>query len=149
MDNPSQATRKRSEGCAGFCPYKIVESLPSEEKRLFHRLFHFNTATGYLKPPDTMWGWIEERFGSVEAVTSQKIVKITNLVTLEGALFNGLRACHPIEFRERLCIEDSIIDASDNHDPLHHPLYASLVQEKGHIWTRVPGGEGKVAVAVS
>ena len=100
---------------------RIVESLPSEEKRLFHRLFHFNTATGYLKPPDTMRGWIEERFGSVEAVTSQKIVKITNLVTLEGALFNGLRACRPIEFREKLCIEDSIIDASENHDPLHHP----------------------------
>jgi hypothetical protein len=100
---------------------RIVESLPSEEKRLFHRLFHFNTATGYLRPPDAMRGWIEERFGSVEAVTSQKIVKITNLVTLEGALFNGLRACRPIEFKERLVVEDSIIDASDNHDPLCHP----------------------------
>ena len=99
----------------------IVESLPSEEKTLFHRLFHFSTTTGYLQPPDTMRGWIEERFGSVEAVTSQKIVKITNLVTFEGALFNGLRACRPIEFKERLVVEDSTIDAPDNHDSLRHP----------------------------
>jgi len=99
----------------------IVESLPSEEKTLFHRLFHFSTTTGYLQPPDTMRGWIEERFGSVEAVTSQKIVKITNLVTFEGALFNGLRAFRPIEFKEKLYVKHSIIDASDNHDPLRHP----------------------------
>jgi len=99
----------------------MVESLTPEEKGLFHRLFHFSTTTGYLYPPESMRGWIEERFGSAQAVVSQKIVKITNLITFEGALFNRLRACRPIEFRENLCVEHSIVAPSDNHDPLGHP----------------------------
>jgi hypothetical protein len=121
---------------------RMVESLPSEEKRLFHRLFHFNTAIGGLKPPDTMRGWIEERFGSVEAVTSQKIVKITNLVTLEGALFNGLRACRPIEFKERITVDHRIADASDNHDPLCHPEMSTPEDTFGRV-------EGKYCVTAS
>ena len=34
-------------------------------------------------------------FGSVDAVREQEIVKVTNLVTLEGSIFNGLRASRP------------------------------------------------------
>jgi len=101
---------------------RMVESLSPEERGLFQRLFRLSTATGTLQPPDTMRDWIEARFGSVEAVTNQKIVKITNLVTFEGALFNRLRARRPIEFGEGLCLkEDSIIDAPDNHDLLCCP----------------------------
>lgn len=44
-----------------------------------------------------MQPWIDKQFGSVAAVQRQRIIRVTNLVTLEGALFNELRARRPIE----------------------------------------------------
>src|SRR3712207_8036527 len=49
------------------------------------------STTGSLDPPEAMRPWIERSFGSVEAVREQQIVKVTNRVTLQGSLFNGLR----------------------------------------------------------
>ncbi|MBO3804242.1 MAG: hypothetical protein JTT11_10330, partial [Candidatus Brockarchaeota archaeon] len=80
---------------------KIVDSLPPEEKLLFYRIFDLGTAVGKLRVPSSLAGWVEERFGSVGAVQEQKIVKITNVVTMEGSLFNALRARRPMELRER------------------------------------------------
>jgi hypothetical protein len=53
--------------------------------------------TGRLDPPEAMRAWIEKSFGSVDAVTEQRIVRVTNRVTLEGSLFNGLRASRPLD----------------------------------------------------
>lgn len=99
----------------------IIENLSTEEKKLFHRLFHFSTTTGYIHAPETMQNWIEKHFGSLEAVASQKIVKITNLVTFEGASFNRLRASRPFEVEERLRINAQIADLHKEHDPFCHP----------------------------
>ncbi|MEA2085742.1 MAG: hypothetical protein U9O84_01670 [Chloroflexota bacterium] len=79
---------------------EAVASLPPEEKALFERIYRVSTATGELLPPARMRPWITRQFGSVDTVTRQKIVKVTNLVTFEGALFNRLRASRPIEPRE-------------------------------------------------
>jgi len=87
---------------------KIVESLPSEEKLLFSRIFDLHTVIGKLRIPASLVGWVEERFGSVDVVQEQKIVKLTNLVTMEGSLFNALRAKRPMEMRERSELEEVI-----------------------------------------
>ncbi|MFQ6013828.1 MAG: hypothetical protein ACE5NP_00110 [Anaerolineae bacterium] len=79
---------------------QMVENLPSAERKLFHRIFHLSSTTGYLNPPHSMHPWIEGYFGSVEAVRSQRMVKVTNLITMEGALFNQLRASRPMEVKE-------------------------------------------------
>ena len=79
---------------------EVVASLPPEEKALFERIYRVSTATGELLPPARMRPWITRQFGSVDTVTRQKIVKVTNMVTFEGALFNRLRASRPIEPRE-------------------------------------------------
>jgi len=79
---------------------EVVASLPPEEKALFERIYRVSTATGELFPPVEMHPWITRQFGSVDAVTRQKIVRVTNVVTCEGALFNRLRAFRPIEPRE-------------------------------------------------
>jgi len=99
----------------------IIETLSPEEKKLFRRLFDFSITTGHLRAPKTMRDWIEEQFGSLEAVTSQKIVKITNLVTFEGTLFNRLRASRPLKIEEGLNAGAQIMNASEELDPLHHP----------------------------
>jgi hypothetical protein len=74
-----------------------VAALPEEARRRFERIFHLSVTTGELVPPESMHTWIARHFGSVDAVRRQCIVKVTNKVTLEGALFNDLRANRPIE----------------------------------------------------
>ncbi|WP_273842233.1 hypothetical protein [Rubrobacter calidifluminis] len=74
-----------------------IETLPDEERVLTHRLFAVDTATGRLVIPGSMRAWVGEAFGSVEEVEEQRIVRVTNRITLEGALFNGLRASRPLD----------------------------------------------------
>jgi len=80
---------------------EIVDSLPPSEKTLFRRIYRVNTALGELRVPKNMEPWVSERFGSVEAVTRQKIVRVTNRITLEEALFNRLRCIRPTEFKNK------------------------------------------------
>lgn len=75
----------------------IKNNLPGEERNLFDRYFRVDTIIGRLSAPETMYGWINKNFGSLEKVESQKIVKVTNLQTLEGSLYNEIRASRPME----------------------------------------------------
>jgi hypothetical protein len=74
-----------------------VALLPAEERERFDRIFHLSVTTGHVVPPQAMHAWITGQFGSVRAVRQQRIVKVTNRITLEGALFNELRARRPLE----------------------------------------------------
>lgn len=76
---------------------QLVERLADGDRARFERIFHLATAEGETVPPETMYGWIERHFGSVDAVRRQRIVRVTNRWTLEGTLFNGLRARRPVE----------------------------------------------------
>ena len=75
----------------------LLGGLLPEERELVGRLFEVISSIGRLEVPEGMRGWVEENFGSVDAVREQKIVRVTNRVTLEGALFNGLRALRPFD----------------------------------------------------
>jgi len=99
---------------------RLVAALPPEEREIFQHIFHVSTTIGRLVPPPSMYGWIEDHFGSVEAVLRQRIVKVTNLVTWEGTLFNELRAERPMEAGENDDLKRLIME---NHgDPLCRPL---------------------------
>jgi hypothetical protein len=99
----------------------LVEALSPKSKRLFHRIFSLNTVKGHLKPPESMLSWIEQQFGSVDRVTEQKIIKLTNLVTFEGSIFNTLRALRPRQYEDRLKVEAKLMDRAKD-DPLNKPL---------------------------
>lgn len=75
----------------------LIHSLPEEERSRFDRLIQVSASVGRLHPPQAMHDWIVKLFGSVAAVERQHIIKTTNLVTLEGTLFNALRASRPFE----------------------------------------------------
>ena len=79
---------------------EMVADLPVEERLAFERIFHVGVTHGELVPPESMHPWIEEHFGDIERVRHQKIVKVTNVVTLEGVLFNWLRSARPIWSQE-------------------------------------------------
>ncbi|MGQ9514435.1 MAG: hypothetical protein ACUVTL_05230 [Thermoproteota archaeon] len=111
---------------------KIVKALPSEEKLLFSRIYDLHVVNGRLKIPASLVSWVEERFGSVGAVQEQIIVKITNLVTMEGSLFNALRARRPMELRDRSKLEE-IVEGSGG-DQFCRPLENTPEDSFGRIF---------------
>ena len=76
---------------------QMLEGLSSDERARFERIFQVHITTGQVVPPEAMHDWIAAHFGSVEAVRAQRIIKITNLVSQEGSLFNELRARRPLQ----------------------------------------------------
>jgi hypothetical protein len=74
-----------------------VDRLSPADRELFYRIFDLRRVRGRLRVPETMTGWVEERFGSVAAVETQQIVKVTNRITLEATLYNALRAERPVD----------------------------------------------------
>ncbi len=93
---------------------EIIDSLPAEEKALFQRIYAVTTTVGELRISNSMEPWVRQQFGSVEAVTRQKIVKITNVVTGEGTLFNQLRASRPIDGKGKKSVDVQLQDVSSN-----------------------------------
>lgn len=121
----------------------IVARLPPDDRRLFARIFHVAATVGQLAAPEAMHAWITKFFGSVEAVTRQKIVKVTNLVTMEGALFNELRASRPIEAGGGEGLRKTI--AESRGDPFCHPLDGTPAD----VFGRLSGGESITASNVA
>ena len=110
---------------------ELVESLSPEDRALFGRIFDVSATTGRLDPPESMHGWIEFSFGSVEAVREQRIVKVTNLVTLQGTLFNELRSSRPSDTGTDLQLEKEIEQTEG--DPFCHPEDGTPADTFGRI----------------
>lgn len=72
-----------------------LAALPADLRTAAQRIFHVETSHGQLLPPPTMEPWIIQHFGSVAEVREQTIVSVVNRLTLEGTLFNPLRAKRP------------------------------------------------------
>jgi hypothetical protein len=109
----------------------IVNRLPETERNLFNRFFRVDSTVGKLVVPESMCDWIIKNFGAVERVASQKITKVTNLLTLEGALFNELRAGRPMECRGRDELRQVI--AGSGGDPFCHPESGTPADSFGRI----------------
>ncbi len=97
-----------------------INQLKGEKRSLFDRIFKVFVTEGSIEPPPSMVPWIEARFGSVDKVLRQKIIKVVNLVTMEGALFNSLRAERPMYARSSEEVETII--KSQEGDPFCRPL---------------------------
>jgi len=110
---------------------ELVAAMPTTARSIFDRIFHVSTTVGQLDPPETMRQWIEGYFGSVEAVKSQRIVKITNLVTMEGSLFNELRASRPMEVKQSSDLQKIITD--NLGDPFCKPLEGTPADVFGRV----------------
>ena len=75
---------------------EMVAALPREAREAFERIFLVTPSIGRCDPPPAMSDWIEKYFDSVDEVREQRVVRVTNLVTMEGSLFNELRARRPV-----------------------------------------------------
>jgi hypothetical protein len=98
----------------------LIEAFQGDERERFSRLIRVTQATGRLHAPASMHDWITNLFGSVAAVEEQTIVKTTNLVTMEGTLFNAVRASRPFESGHSEEVDQVV--SSGVGDPFCHPL---------------------------
>jgi galactose-1-phosphate uridylyltransferase len=110
----------------------LVHALSPKDRTRFERIFHVSTAVGQVAPPQTMHGWILDHFGSVDAVRRQRIVKVTNKITLEGALFNELRARRPIEAPHQANDLDKIVQEQVG-GPFCHPREGTPADVFGRV----------------
>jgi hypothetical protein len=78
---------------------QIIKALPSDRRARFERIFDVDAVAGETRVPATMRPWVERHLGRVENIEHQRIVRITNRFTLEGALFNPIRANRPMVLR--------------------------------------------------
>jgi hypothetical protein len=108
-----------------------IAALPSRERALVERLFDVTETIGVLDPPDEMRPWIEKLFGSVDNVRSQRIVRVVNRITFEGALFNELRARRPMEAKGAADVRAEI--AKSEGDPFCHPETGTPADSFGRI----------------
>jgi hypothetical protein len=80
---------------------RVNAALPEPEQALVERLFAVTEAEGVIAPPAEMQPWLAETFGSAEATRRQRVVRVMNRWTYEGAAFNPLRARRPISGARR------------------------------------------------
>ena len=109
----------------------LVGRLPAETRMAADRIFQVTTTVGRLDPPAEMTAWIEKLFGSVAAVREQRIVRVTDLVTLEGALFNELRARRPMEVKGADEVRRTIEEARG--DPFDRPETGTPADTFGRV----------------
>jgi hypothetical protein len=74
---------------------RLVAELPAADRARFHDLFALVEDAGEMVVPGPMEAWVAERFGPVEQVCRQRVVRVANRWTFEGAIFNPLRANRP------------------------------------------------------
>ncbi len=79
---------------------ETVAALERIARERVERLFEIQRSVGTTRPPASMDAWLEERFGSVDAVRRQTIVRVVNRWSLDGTLFSSLRAQRPVEVTE-------------------------------------------------
>jgi hypothetical protein len=118
----------------------IVAELSPEDREVFDRLYSVVPSVGRLIPPEHMKRWIDKYFGSVEAVSEQKVIKVTNRWTLESSLFNEMRARRPLEARIPADLADEI--ARTAPDPFCEPEMNTPEDVFGRI-------RGKYAITAS
>jgi hypothetical protein len=108
-----------------------VDALDHYERDRFTRIFHVSNTHGHIVPPEAMVPWIEKQFGAVEPTLEQRIVKVTNLVTLEGVLFNWLRSSRPM-WRQEINLDDEL-DRNHGADPLANPFSGTPEDTFGRV----------------
>jgi hypothetical protein len=99
---------------------KRLDTLSSPDRTLFERLYFLCAQKGSIFIPENMRGWVAGQFGSVEAVTSQQVVRLANNITGEETIFNSIRSRKPSDTREKTAISIDSLDMGIDRfaDPL-------------------------------
>lgn len=98
----------------------LVRNLHEYERATFNRIYEVDNLYTQLELPESMRSWAKERLGGIRNVELQQVVRVTNLVTGEGALFNYLRSKRPQQAYSQQNLE-SIIKEHEVDCPFCYP----------------------------
>ncbi len=74
----------------------LIATLAPQAQARFRRIFRVDVSEGVLHLTPELRAWAQQRFGDWGAVERQRVIRVTNRVTLESAAFNPLRARRPL-----------------------------------------------------
>lgn len=120
---------------------KLLLDLPDSARGLADRIYRVIVMDSSLRLPEEMRAWAADQFGSAETAESQRVVRVVNNVTGEGALFNSLRALRPM----RRHPGEPHTSFENVYDPFNQPLQLTPEDPFG----RVEGSHGVTAANVS
>jgi hypothetical protein len=106
---------------------RLASALREGDKQVLERIYDITESEGRIRLPPTMRPWLEERFGDIGEVELQRVIRVTNRVTLEEALFNPLRANRPVE------VGSAYVAVEFDEDMLRDPLVWTPEDEFGRI----------------
>lgn len=119
----------------------LVSALPSDLRAIAERLLFVKCVTGHTLPPAAMEPWINDYFGDAAAVRTQTVIRVINRLTLDGALYNPLRARRPhddertadaaADAEQRL--EEAIAAYAGARDTFRDPLNGTTADPFGRI----------------
>lgn len=113
---------------------RLAEELPFREKALWHRIYEIDVLHGKLELVPGLRSWVEEKLGSGPEVENQKIIRTTNLISGEGALFNSLRSRRPTARFPETDLESLVEEHRSNC-----PFCASEERTPGERFGRIRG----------
>lgn len=101
---------------------ELVAGLPDEERNIFNQIFDLEAGTCEIVLPAQMLPWLKAQFGSVEEVRNQRIIKVINLFTGEGSIYNPLRYRRPHDFKRASSRTASIVQPKSDifADPIRN-----------------------------
>ncbi len=109
-----------------------LEALTGAARERADRLYEVRLVSGHTVPPPELEPWLATTFGSVAAVRDQAVLKVTNRVTLEAALFAPLRSRRPVDGPMRGRDLASEIRATED-DPFCHPETGTPADTFGRV----------------
>jgi hypothetical protein len=111
-----------------------IAALRGEARERADRWLEVEAIESHTDPPAALHDWLTTTFGSVEAVRSQRLVRVTNRATLESTIFAALRSRRPIDEDDgaRTATLRAEIDATRG-DPFCHPEDATPANAFGRV----------------
>ena len=137
----------------------LVRSLDPNFRKMFENIFDINVYSGVSIPSSQIEPLIQREFGSIEAVRSQRIVKIVNKVTSISVTYNPLFDVNITSERNPVDSVDEVNFSNDVTKGLPdpetygscpedgsgaHPLMVSARKDGDFSFTLTEWGEGKV-----
>lgn len=119
----------------------MVARLPKPARSRFESLLLVTSAHGDTVVPPQMESWVADRFGNVDAVRHQQVIRVRNRWTLDEALFNPLRSRRPVD-RTVGDVESLIAERLARGDNFAHPEAATTADTFGRV-------EGRHAVSAA
>jgi hypothetical protein len=112
-------------------PARISALAPGPRERA-ERLIEVAIIEAATDPPAELDAWLEATFGSVEAVRRQRLARVTNLATLDSAVFAPLRARRPTDGRASAADLAREIGATEG-DPFCDPVHQTPADTFGRV----------------